>query len=72
MTKMVAYKTNKQSGSIMAKLSDAHRNQIAENRAYMAQLIEIVLYLGKQGVAFRGHSEKSDSLNQGNIILIQK
>ncbi|KAL4127212.1 hypothetical protein QTP88_011403 [Uroleucon formosanum] len=67
LTKMVAYKTNKQSGSIMVKLSDAHRNQIAENRAYMAQIIEIVLYLGKQGVAFRGHSEKYDYLNQGNF-----
>lgn len=71
---MVAYKTNRKSGSIIAKLSDAHRNQIAENRAYMAQLIEIVLYLGKQGVVFRGHSDKCDSLNQGNniMILIQK
>lgn len=69
---MVAYKTSKQSGSIMAKLSNAHHNQIAENRAYMAQLIEIVLYLGKQGVALRGHSEKCDSLNQGNIILFKK
>lgn len=67
---MVAYKTSKQSGSIIAKLSDAHHNQIVENRAYMAQIIEIVLYLGKQGVAFRGHSEKCDSLNQSNIILI--
>lgn len=67
---MVAYKTSKQSGSIIAKLSDAHHNQIVENRAYMAQIIEIVLYLGKQGVAFRGHSEKCGSLNQGNIILI--
>ncbi|KAF0726097.1 zinc finger MYM-type protein 1-like, partial [Aphis craccivora] len=49
------------------KLSDAHHNQIVENRAYMAQIIEIVLYLGKQGVAFRGHSEKCDSINQGNF-----
>lgn len=69
---MVAYTSSKQSGSIMTKLSDAHNNQIAENRAYMAQLIEIVLYLGKQGLAFRGHSETCDSLNQGNIILIKK
>jgi len=35
----------------------------------MAQIIEIVLYLGKQGVAFRGHSEKCDSINQGNNII---
>ncbi|KAL4101261.1 hypothetical protein QTP88_021281 [Uroleucon formosanum] len=68
LTKMVAYKTNKQSGSIMAKLSDAHRNQIAGNRAYMAQLIEIVVYLGKQDVAFRGHSEKCNFKELCNVF----
>jgi len=68
LTKMVAYKTAKQSVSAMAKLSNAHNNQVAENRDYMTQIIETVLYLGKQGIAFRGHSEKCDSLNQGNMI----
>jgi hypothetical protein len=33
----------------------------------MEYLIELVLFLGKQELAFHGHDESSDSLNKGNF-----
>ncbi|KAL4107233.1 hypothetical protein QTP88_017616 [Uroleucon formosanum] len=37
------------------------------NRLFMEHLIDLVLVLGKQELAFRGHDESSDSLNKGNF-----
>lgn len=37
------------------------------NRLFMEHLIDIVLFLGKQELAFRGHNESSNSLNKGNF-----
>lgn len=62
---MVVDNTSKITGSIMTKLSDAHNDKIATNRANMSQLIEIVLHIDKQVVAFRGHSENCFSFKQG-------
>jgi len=49
----------------LSNLSSGHQEQIKKNRTYILHLIDIVLYLGKQGNAFRGHSEDTESLNQG-------
>lgn len=37
------------------------------NRLFMEHLIDIVLFLGRQELAFRGHDESSNSLNKGNF-----
>ncbi|KAL4085456.1 hypothetical protein QTP88_027314 [Uroleucon formosanum] len=37
------------------------------NRLFIEHLIDLVLFLGKQELAFRGHDESSDSLNKGNF-----
>ncbi|KAL4143387.1 hypothetical protein QTP88_005724 [Uroleucon formosanum] len=37
------------------------------NHLFMEHLIDLVLFLGKQELAFRGHDENSDSLNKGNF-----
>jgi len=34
----------------------------------MSYLIEIILYLGKQGILYRGLDENCNSLNQGEIV----
>lgn len=36
----------------------------------MSSLIDVMLYLAKQGIAFRGHNENLDSLNQGAFIIL--
>lgn len=36
------------------------------NRLFREHIIEIVIFLAKQELAFRGHDESSNSLNKGN------
>lgn len=63
------YKSSKQNGTIMSQISTLHKEQIIKNRTYMVHLIDIALFLGKQGIAFRGHDEKNDSNNQGFYLF---
>jgi len=63
--KMNCYQKTKETGSVVAQLS-FHQEEVTKNRMYMSYLIEIVLYLAKQGMPYRGHDEKFDSLNQDN------
>ncbi|KAL4126637.1 hypothetical protein QTP88_010849 [Uroleucon formosanum] len=66
-SKFEGYKNSKLQGSVVSQLSDGYKKQIQENRYYFSQLIEILLYLSGQGMAFRGHSKEENSLNQGNF-----
>eukprot|EP00102_Acyrthosiphon_pisum_P013760 XP_008183460.1 PREDICTED: zinc finger MYM-type protein 1-like [Acyrthosiphon pisum] len=66
LSKMCAYKSSLKTGSVVTQLSSAHKKQVEINRKYMSSLIDVVLYLAKQGISFRGHNENLDSLNQGN------
>jgi len=67
MSKWSAFKLTKKTGSIQNQLDSAHKQNVLENRSYIIQLIEIALYLGKQGLSFRGHREDELSLNRGNF-----
>jgi hypothetical protein len=40
------------------------------NRKILARLIDVVCFLGKQELAFRGHLENEGSLNKGNYCEI--
>ncbi|KAE9523127.1 hypothetical protein AGLY_016468, partial [Aphis glycines] len=49
------------------KLFKKHYNEnVRLNRLFMEHIIEIVIFLAKQELAFRGHDESSNSLNKGN------
>lgn len=48
-------------------MASAHQQQIMKNKNYIKHLIDIVLYLGRQGLAFRAHNEEKTSMNQGNF-----
>jgi len=63
---MNCYQKTKETGSVVAQLSSFHQEKVTKNRVYMYYLIEIVLYLVKQGIPYREHDEKCDSVNQGN------
>jgi hypothetical protein len=66
--KMNSYKKTKETGSVITQISSFHKEEVAKNTKYMSYLIEIVLYLAKQGISYRAHDEKCDSLNQGKIV----
>lgn len=66
-TKWSSYIQSTKSGSVYTVITSVHRQQIMKNRNYIKHLINIVLYLGRQGLAFRAHNEEKPSMNQGNF-----
>lgn len=40
------------------------------NRDYIKNLIEVTLYLGRQGISFRDHKEDKEALNKGISFII--
>lgn len=54
MSKWTGFKLTQKTGSIQNQLDSVHKQKVLENRSYINQLIEIALYLGKQGLSFRG------------------
>jgi len=64
------YCNSKSKGSVIAQISAQHREEVITNQKYVMQLIDIIIYLSKQGISFRGHDEKKESLNQGTILIL--
>lgn len=46
----------------------AYNERVSHNRNILKRLIDVVCYLGKQGLAFRGNDESISSGNRGNYI----
>ena len=49
-----------------------NEEQRIKNREHLKNVVSCVIYLAKQGLAFRGHDETTGSLNQGNFIKLIK
>ena len=45
-----------------------HNAKVSENRYILKCLIDTVIFLAKQELAFRGHDESEGSLNRGNYV----
>lgn len=58
--------------SVVSKISTHHQEEVKNNRDYLKILFQSLLYLGKQGIAFRGHREHEKSDNRGNYIELLK
>lgn len=52
-------------GSRLSKI--LYNDNVRKNRLLLLQIIEVVILLGKQELAFRGHDESTLSNNQGNF-----
>ncbi|KAL4088600.1 hypothetical protein QTP88_023689 [Uroleucon formosanum] len=46
--------------------------KVAENRETVKVIIEIIIYLARQNIPFRGHDESVNSLNRGNFLQLVK
>ncbi|OCT92858.1 hypothetical protein XELAEV_18015924mg [Xenopus laevis] len=62
------YKQSQERGSIMAALSESHKASVKEKREYVGKIIDLLIYLAKQGIALRGHDEREVSTNRGNFL----
>lgn len=65
MAKWALSMQTNESGSVHTLMTNAHREQIEKNRKYVGGLINILLFLARQGPAFRGQDESKLSQNQG-------
>ncbi|CAF0772997.1 unnamed protein product [Brachionus calyciflorus] len=53
--------------SCIELLSEKKSKEMSDNRKNLIKIVESIIYLAKQGLAFRGHNEKNDSINKGNF-----
>jgi hypothetical protein len=55
--------------SCAALVNSHHAKDVAENRNYLKHIIEIIHFLARQSLAYRGHNEnKTSSHNLGNFL----
>ena len=59
---------NEQLGDQMKAEKSRKEKERAENREVVTIIMDCLLFLARQGLAFRGHSESSESSNRGNFI----
>ncbi|KAE9521548.1 hypothetical protein AGLY_018048 [Aphis glycines] len=67
MESWLGYTKSKSTGSVIAQISAQCREVIIKNQMYAKHIIDLILYLSRQGIPFRGHDEAKNSLNQGNF-----
>lgn len=72
MTKWSSYKKSETTGSVHTLISNAHREEVLKNQNYLKCIIEVILYLSRQCLAFRAHREDDSSLNQGKYSKKEK
>lgn len=63
-----AFKDQRQ--SLTRKIFSGNRSMEVAYRTRLTAVVEVVRLLIQQGLAFRGHDEKEDSLNKGNFLEI--
>ena len=54
--------------SVAQLVSSGHQAKVQLNRRNVETIFQAVLFLGKQGLPFRGHSEKDVTSNRGNFL----
>lgn len=64
---MDEHNSSKITGNILCQVSNAHKDFVLKNRSYLKTLLDILLYLGRQGIAIWGNIENEESLNRGFI-----
>ena len=52
----------------MYKRQVKHNEVVKQNRLVVERLVNIVYFLGKQELGFRGNFEGEDSVNRGNYL----
>lgn len=54
--------------SIANVISSTRSSEVVENREHVKLLFKVSSFLGRQGLAFRGHDESSNSNNRGHFL----
>ncbi|XP_033997508.1 zinc finger MYM-type protein 1-like [Trematomus bernacchii] len=67
-----SFKATHVHGDITQQLHAANVSEIQERREYLKRIAAVTAFLGKQGIAFRGHNEAAESDNKGNFMECMK
>lgn len=68
-SKVIGFKKSlSSSGNIIGLINKHHSTVVSDNRNYLKNILETLLYCAKQGIAIRGHEEDFESLNKGNFL----
>lgn len=66
MSRWVDRKKNDKCGtSIHTEIISGQKAVVESNRDYLKKIIEVTLFLARQGISFRAHREDEQSLNRG-------
>lgn len=68
MSKWDGYKQSMKTTSIQTQLNVVNEALIRENRNYIYNIAEILLYTSCQNIAQRGHDESKRRINKGNFL----
>ena len=69
LTWKVAKRTrNNPETNVVCLVNHQRKKEIDENREYLKNIIETLIFIGRQGISLRGHRENSESLNKGNFL----
>jgi hypothetical protein len=64
--------SSKEAESIASRISTTRSTEILENRNHVKALLRATSFLGRQGLAFRGHDETETSDNKGNFVELME
>lgn len=71
MARWNGYRSGKLHSNVHTQLLSNHEQLVESNRKYIKTIIDIVIHLAFQGLAYRGHDESKTSLNQGTNLGFQ-
>ena len=63
-----SYKASLSKGNVIEQIEAASATDISERREYLERIVAVTCFLGKQGIAFRGHDESDYSHNRYNFL----
>jgi hypothetical protein len=72
MQSVIAHGLYIRNDRIDLKLIENANRQVADNRELLRQIIDALIYIGRQNISLRGHREGIDSNNRGNFLELVK
>uniref|UniRef100_A0AAR2LVQ4 TTF-type domain-containing protein n=1 Tax=Pygocentrus nattereri TaxID=42514 RepID=A0AAR2LVQ4_PYGNA len=64
----MSFKATEVHGNVTELLQAANVSEIVQRREYLRRVAAVTAFLGKQGIAFRGHKKGEESDNKGNFM----
>lgn len=67
-SKQMHYMYLHQQSNVHEQVVTQHEKEVEQNKEHLLKIIDIILYLVRQGLPLRGHRENEESKNKGNFL----